>query len=100
MPAARSSKPDTKPWFVYVLRCRDGSLYTGATNDLARRIEQHGSGKGAAYTRSHRPVTLAWSEQVGDRGAALRREAAIKRMSRQEKLRMVEEWDRPAVAPP
>ena len=71
---------------VYLLRCRDGSLYTGVTNDLARRIEAHQRGTGSAYTRSRRPIALAYQEELPDRGAALRREAAIRRLSRAEKL--------------
>jgi len=72
-----------------MLRCRDGSLYTGATNDLERRVATHGKGRGAAYTRARLPVTLVWSEAAEDRGAALRREAAIKRLSRGDKLLLV-----------
>jgi putative endonuclease len=71
---------------VYLLRCRDGSLYAGITNDLDKRIESHRSGKASAYTRSRRPVTLAYREVVRDRGSALKREAAIRRLSRAEKL--------------
>ena len=78
-------------WFVYMLRCGDGSLYTGCTNDLSRRLEAHRSGRGAKYTRSRPPVALAYREEVPDRSAALRREAAIKRLSRREKLTLVEE---------
>jgi putative endonuclease len=74
------------PWQVYLLRCRDGSLYTGVTNDLRRRLEFHNSGKASAYTRSRRPLTLAYQEPQPDRGAALKREAAIRRLSRAEKL--------------
>jgi len=86
----RPAVPDESPsWTVYILRCRDGTLYTGATNDLERRVATHGRGRGAAYTRARLPVTLVWSEAAGDRGAALRREAAIKRLSRADKLRMV-----------
>lgn len=72
-----------------MLRCRDGTLYTGATNNLERRLATHGRGRGAAYTRARLPVTLVWSELVGERGAALRREAALKRLSRAEKLLLV-----------
>jgi putative endonuclease len=72
-----------------MLRCRDGTLYTGATNDLERRLATHGRGKGAAYTRARLPVTLVWSEPAEDRSAALRREAALKRLSRGEKLRLI-----------
>ncbi len=71
---------------VYLLRCRDGSLYTGITNDLPQRLESHHRGKASAYTRSRRPVALAYQEIARDRGAALKREAAIKRLSRLEKL--------------
>ncbi|MCP3136388.1 GIY-YIG nuclease family protein [Pyxidicoccus xibeiensis] len=72
-----------------MLRCQDGTLYTGATNNLERRLATHGRGRGAAYTRARLPVVLVWSEAVGERGEALRREAAIKRLSRAEKLRLV-----------
>src|SRR5213083_151416 len=60
---------------VYLLRCRDGSLYTGITNDLERRLARHETGKESAYTRSRRPLTLAYRESLPDRSAALRREA-------------------------
>jgi putative endonuclease len=73
-------------WSVYILRCEDGSLYTGASNDVAKRLAKHAAGKGAAYTRSRLPVTLVFQEPAPDKGAALRREAQIKRLSRQEKL--------------
>lgn len=73
-----------------MLRCRDGTLYTGATNDLERRVAAHNRGKGAAYTRARLPVTLVWSEPAADRSAALRREAALKRLSRSEKLRLMQ----------
>ncbi|NNB87490.1 GIY-YIG nuclease family protein [Corallococcus exiguus] len=69
-----------------MLRCRDGTLYTGATNNLERRLATHGRGKGAAYTRARLPVTLVWSEPAQDRSTALRREAAIKRLTRADKL--------------
>jgi putative endonuclease len=71
---------------VYLLRCRDGSLYTGITNDLERRLALHETGKASAYTRSRRPLSLAYQETVEGRSAALKREAAIKRLSRVEKL--------------
>jgi putative endonuclease len=73
-------------WTVYLLRCRDGSLYTGITNDLQQRLESHRRGKASAYTRARRPVALAYQEVVSDRGSALKREAAIRRLSRVEKL--------------
>lgn len=76
-------------WTVYILRCGDGSLYTGCTNDLPRRLEAHRSGKGAKYTRSRPPVELAYREEAPDRSAALRREAAIKRLDRRGKLALI-----------
>jgi len=71
---------------VYLLRCRDGTLYTGITNDLPQRLASHRSGKASAYTRSRRPLTLAYREAVRDRSSALKREAAIRRLSRAEKI--------------
>ncbi len=77
------------PWSVYLLRCSDGTLYAGATADLARRVRQHQAGRAARYTRARLPVALVWSERAGDRSAALRREAALKRLTRAEKLALV-----------
>ncbi len=81
-------------WNVYILRCGDCTLYTGCTNDLARRLKTHQEGKGAKYTRSRLPVELAYSEPAADKSQALRREAAIKRLSRREKLDLVAESKR------
>ena len=72
------ASPRTPSWLVYVLRCGDGTLYTGATNDLDRRLARHGAGRGSRYTRSRLPVKLVHQERCRDKGAALRREAAIK----------------------
>lgn len=80
-------------WFVYLLRCRDGSLYTGCTDNVERRLAVHQSGKGAKYTRSRLPVELVYQEPAADRSAALRREAAIKRLPRKEKLELLEQQD-------
>ena len=74
---------------VYILRCGDGTLYTGITNDLPRRLAAHGSGRGAKYTRSRLPVELVYQEAVPDRSAALQREAAIKRLDRRRKLALI-----------
>ena len=74
------------PAFVYLLRCRDGSLYCGWTDDLERRVATHNAGKGARYTRSRKPVRLVWSEELADRSAALKREIAVKRLTRTQKL--------------
>lgn len=78
-------------WTVYILRCGDGTLYTGCTNDLPRRLNAHRSGRGAKYTRSRLPVVLAYREAVPDKSSALRREAAIKRLGRREKLALIGE---------
>lgn len=83
-------------YWVYILRCADGTLYTGCTNDLFRRLAAHNAGKGAKYTRSRRPVELVYREEVPDKSAALRREAAIKGLSRKEKLALIQ---RPENAP-
>lgn len=77
------------PWTVYILRCGDGTLYTGCTNNLPRRLEAHQSGRGAKYTRSRLPVALAYREEVPDKSAALRREAAVKRLDRRAKLALI-----------
>jgi putative endonuclease len=82
--------PPRRGWCVYLLRCRDGSLYAGATNDLAARLARHAAGRGARYTRSRLPVELVWTARVRGRGEALRREAALKRLRRAEKLALVE----------
>ena len=76
-------------YLVYILRCGDGSLYTGCTNDLPRRLRAHQSGRGAKYTRSRLPVELIYQEPAADRSAALRREAAIKRLSRTGKQALI-----------
>ena len=76
-------------WVVYVLRCGDGSLYTGITNHLARRLAAHRAGTASRYTRSRRPVRLVYQERRRTRSAALRREAAIKRLPRAAKLELL-----------
>ncbi|HAN04218.1 MAG TPA: endonuclease [Elusimicrobia bacterium] len=74
-----------KSWTVYVVRCANGSLYTGITNDLAGRIADHNAGRGAKYTAAFGPVTLAWKRRKKDRSAASKLEAAIKKLPRAEK---------------
>ena len=76
-------------WTVYVVRCRDGSLYTGITDALEARIEAHNSGKGAKYTRSRRPVRLVWRRGRQTASEARRLEAALKRASKAEKEKLV-----------
>jgi putative endonuclease len=73
------------PWTVYLVRCGDGTLYTGVTTDPRRRLAQHNAGCGAAYTRSRLPVTLVYLESVGDRADAQRREYVIRQMTRNQK---------------
>lgn len=75
--------------YVYMLRCADGTLYTGWTNHLATRVAAHEMGKGAKYTRGRLPVTLVYWEALGDKQAAMRREYAIKRLPRREKLNLI-----------
>ena len=77
------------PWFVYLARCGDGTLYTGVTTDLAARERAHNAGRGAAYTRSRLPVSIVHAEAAADRGTALRRELAIKRLARVDKEALV-----------
>ena len=81
--------PREKRYWVYILRCADGTLYTGITNDVPRRLAAHNSGRGAKYTRGRGPVELVYREACGEKSAALRREAAVKRLSREEKLRLL-----------
>ncbi|CAN5447354.1 GIY-YIG nuclease family protein [soil metagenome] len=78
-------------WHVYMLRCRDGSIYTGVTTNLTRRLRAHNTGLGARYTRARLPATLVYSEPCLARGEALRRERQLKRLSRVVKLRLLGE---------
>ena len=75
-----------KCWYVYMLRCSDGSLYTGITNDPERRLRQHNAGTASKCTRSRRPVKMVYCEEVADKSIALRREASLKKLPRQEKM--------------
>ena len=79
-------------WFVYMLLCNDGTLYTGVTTDLVRRVAEHNgqyAGKGAKYTKARRPVKLVYQEDADDRSAAQSREAALRRLSRAEKHQLI-----------
>ena len=82
-------------YFCYLLRCSDGSLYTGITDNLERRLKQHNLGKAAKYTAARRPIALVWSEPQPTLSAALRREAQLKRWSRREKQALVAGFPRP-----
>ena len=77
-------------WKLYILRCRDGSLYTGITTDVQKRLTAHNCGKGAKYTRSRRPVELVYQETCKDHSEALRREVQVKALTREEKEKMIE----------
>lgn len=77
-------------WNVYIVECRDGTLYTGITNDLERRMAEHNRGAGCRYTSGRRPVKLCYCESFCDRSSAMRREAAIKGLSKREKLILID----------
>ncbi len=79
-----------KNWYVYILRCADGTLYTGSTDDICRRLAAHNSGKGAKYTRGRGPLELVYTEELPSHSDALKRECAIKRLTRKEKLLLIE----------
>jgi predicted GIY-YIG superfamily endonuclease len=85
----RMKEGGRRDWTVYVLRCGDGSLYTGIAKDVPARVKQHNEGRGAAYTRTHLPVTLLYQEDGLTRSKALIREASIKAMPRSRKEEMV-----------
>ncbi len=80
--------------FVYILRCADGTLYTGWTNDLDRRLAAHSAGHGARYTRARLPVELLYAETLPTREAAMSREWHIKRLTREEKLALINARDK------
>lgn len=85
---------DTAAWWVYLLQCSDQSLYVGITTDLQRRLQEHNglTPGGARYTRSRRPVRLVWSEPSDSRSAAAQREAAIRKLSRMQKERLIQAY--------
>ena len=77
-------------WYLYILRCKDNTLYTGITTDVEKRLEAHRSGKGAKYTRGRAPLELVYRETCGSHGDALKREFAVKRLSREQKTELIE----------
>ncbi len=98
MPAEAGQDSEQERHFVYILKCADGTYYTGWTTDPAHRLETHNSGKGAKYTRSRRPVEMVHLEEYSTKSEALRREIAIKRLSRDEKQALIESGNRlPAI---
>jgi len=80
---------DKTPWRLYIIRCRDGTYYTGITNNLEHRIKDHNCGKGCRYTKYRWPVKLVYSESQADRSAALKREAQIQGWSRATKISLI-----------
>ena len=84
---------DASTWYLYMLKCDGGSLYTGITNDLERRLRQHSEGTASRYTRSRLPVRLVYRESCGSRTSALVREHAVKKLSRREKDTLVKGKD-------
>ena len=79
-------------WFVYILRCGDGTLYTGMTDSIPRRLAAHRAGRGAKYTRGRGPLVLCYAERCPDKSAALRREREIKALPRRKKLTLCGAW--------
>ena len=82
-------------WFVYMVRCADGSLYTGITKDVSRRCQQHNAGTASRYTRSRIPAKLVYQESHPNQSSALKRELAIKALSRREKLALIRKRTKP-----
>ena len=83
-----------KNWTVYMLECADGTLYTGITDDLERRLRAHNEGRGAKYTRGRGPLKLRYLESVPDKSTALKREHALKQLRRSEKMAIIQEKER------
>lgn len=83
-------------WKLYILRCGDGSLYTGITIDVAERLKKHTEGKGAKYTRGRAPLKLVYLEECESHSQALKREYRIKQFSREEKEKMILQWKQDA----
>jgi putative endonuclease len=79
-------------WHVYIIKCKSNKLYTGITNNIERRLAKHNSGKGGRFTRSWKPVKLIYSKKVRNRSSALKKEAAIKKLNRNEKLDLVKKY--------
>jgi putative endonuclease len=86
MVTANKKKKKSRAWFLYILKCRDGTLYCGITTDLERRIDQHNNGSASRYTRSRLPVKLVFSGTCRGRSQALKKEYAMKQLSRKEKI--------------
>lgn len=89
MPSGTPYRSDESAWLLYIVECRDGSLYTGITNDIDRRLKEHNDGSASRYTRSRRPVTLRYQEPCADRSQALIRELSVKLLNRREKKELI-----------
>lgn len=85
-------KPPRKPWFVYMLRCSNGCLYTGITTDVQKRLKVHNAGKGSAYVRAHRPAKLVAFTASENRSAASSLEYSVKSLSRAQKIALARKW--------
>lgn len=99
--AAKESNGSKEPiacWYVYLLRCADGSLYTGIARDVGRRCRQHNAGTASRYTRGRLPVEVVYEEAQGSRSLALRREAAIKALTRRQKAALIDGGPVPSVS--
>ena len=83
----------TQLWYVYILRCADGTLYTGYTNDVDARVEKHNAGKGAKYTKSRLPVVACYTESLESKSLAMQREYRIKKLTRAQKLVLIGDTD-------
>lgn len=86
---SKRGRPKKDPWYLYILRCVDGTFYTGITNNLDRRFKMHNDGKGARYTRARRPVELLYREMLKSRTSALVRECAVKALPRKSKESLI-----------
>jgi len=80
------------PWFLYIIRCSDETLYTGITTDISRRLKEHNAKKGAFYTKNKAPVKLVYQESMAGQSEARKREAAIKRLERPQKLDLIKKY--------
>ncbi len=89
MPSGTPYRNDESAWLLYIVECCDGSLYTGITNDIDRRLKEHNDGSASRYTRSRRPVTLRYQEPCADRSQALIRELSVKLLNRREKKALI-----------
>jgi len=85
MPAETEIEAKSKTWFLYIIRCRGGQLYTGISTDVKRRFAEHGSGKGAKYLRGKEPLLLLFQQSIGSHSQALKAEAKVKKMPKQAK---------------